>query len=347
MDRCLRQSVHVGPRAGVSRFYRGRYARERAGDAGPRLESGGRGSGTADWRLEISDFRIGGRLLGIVVAAATLVLAVGVSAQETRPAAPERMEQAPIEVEDLAPVEKLDTHIPLDLTFQDEDGKVVRLGDYFTGKRPVILNLGYYRCPMLCGLILNGLTDAMKDITWTPGQEFEVVSVSFDHRETPPLARLKKQNYMREYGRPSAAAGWHFLVGKEPQIQALCEAVGYKFRWDDRQNQYAHPSVLVILTPDGRISRYLYGIQFVPQTVRLSLVEASEGKIGSTVDRVLLYCFHYDADEGRYSLAARRLMSLAAAMTILAMGVWLVPRWFRGPPPPPTDVEDAREAHRE
>lgn len=277
-----------------------------------------------------------------LIACLLIASAVALGQASTAPAAPEAQpspDQAPVaqqlqakipaEVEGLEPDEKLNEHIPLSLTFKDERGKTVTLDDYFKGDKPVILNLGYFRCPMLCGLILNGLTDAMKEIPWTPGQEFEVLTVSFDARETPTLANLKKQNYIKSFGRPSAAAGWHFLTGDEANIQALCDAVGYKFRWNAKRAEYAHPSVLIIMTPEGKISRYLYGVQFVPTTLRLSLVEASQGKIGTTKDRVLLYCFHYDADAGTYSLAAQRVMTVGGILTVFVLSLWLVPQWRR------------------
>ena len=182
---------------------------------------------------------------------------------------------------------------------------------------------------MLCGLILNGLTDAMKGMDWTPGKEFEVVTLSFDPRETSELAQLKKQNYIREYGRGEAAAGWHFLTGDEKNIAALCQAVGYPYRWNPLRQEYSHPAVLMVCTPDGRLSRYLYGIQFEPKTIRLSLAEASEGKAVSTTDQVILWCFHYDKGSGRYVLAAQRIMGTGGFATAVLLALWLVPRWLR------------------
>jgi len=214
-------------------------------------------------------------------------------------------------------------------TFRDEDGREVRLGDFFRAGKPVILNLGYYGCPMLCGLVANGLVAGLKDLPWNAGQEFGVVTVSIDPNETPTLARLKKQSYLRELGRPVAAAGWHFLTGREADIRALTEAVGFGFRWNEERREFAHAAVLIVLTPQGTVSRYLYGIEFDARTLRLSLVEAAEGKVGSPLDRILLYCFHYDASERRYALAAVKLMRAGGLVTALAVTGALTLLWRR------------------
>ncbi len=273
-------------------------------------------------------FRGGAVVLGVL--AACLSPAARAPAQAPQPITiPEPASQP---VEELAGVgieEKLGDRLPLELEFLDEDGRRVRLGDYFRGERPVLLTTVYYGCPMLCGLILNGQMEAMKALDWTPGQAYEVVTVSFDPRETPALARLKKQNYLKAMERPEAAAGWHFLTGPAESIIRLTDAIGFRYRWVEREKQFAHAAAIVICTPDGRVSRYLYGVQFNPRTLRLSLVEASEGKIGSTVDHVLLYCLKYDPRAGRYSIVADRFMTAGAALTVAAMAVWLVPRWVR------------------
>lgn len=283
------------------------------------------------WQSICSERRIQAWSLCLALAALLCLPAVNAAwAQGMKPsAAPGDLPPTPPDVEDLNPVEKLQQQVPPELLFTDEKGNPVRLGDYFNKDRPIILNLQYFSCPMLCGVIMNGMTEGLKHLAWTAGQEFEILSVSFDARENSRLAMLKKQNYLREYERPAADKGWHFLVGKEDQIKTLCDAVGYRFRWDNAQNQFAHPAVLILLTPQGKVSRYLYGVTFDPTTLRLSLVEASQGKVGTTTDRILLYCFHYDAAEGRYTMAARRLMSTAGAVMILIMGLWLVPRWVR------------------
>lgn len=237
--------------------------------------------------------------------------------------------QTPDELAGIGIDEHLNTPLPRDLEFVDQDGKKVKLGNYFQGHKPVILTLVYYSCPMLCGLVLNGQMAAMQELTWTPGQEYEVVTVSFDPSETPALARLKQQHYLKEFGRPSAVAGWHFLVGKQEQITALTRAVGFNYKWNDQQGQFAHAAVVMVATPQGKLSRYLYGVQFDPTTLRLSLVEASEGKIGSTVDKVLLYCFHYDPDRRGYALAAQNLMTAGGALMVLIVAAWLLPTWLK------------------
>ncbi len=238
-------------------------------------------------------------------------------------------DQVPEELEGVGVTEHLKEKIPLDLEFTNAEGKAVSIGEYFDGERPVILNLGYFRCPMLCGLVVNGMTDAMKEMPWTPGKEFQIVTVSIDPLETSTLAKLKKQNYLKDYGRPAAAGGWHFLTGKEKNIQALTDAVGFHFKWNDERQEFAHTAVLTVLTPDGEISRYLYGVMFDPQTLRLSLAEASEGKVGSTVDKVLLFCFQYDPEEGSYALAAMNLMRAGGVLTLLILGVGLFIFWRR------------------
>jgi len=262
---------------------------------------------------------------GAACAAAAVIL----SALSAAPAAAERMEAAPAGLEAAGITEKLDAQVPLDLEFVDEDSMTVRLGDYFPGDRPVILNMGYYACPMLCGLVLNGLVVGLKDLEWTPGQEFEIVTVSIDPREGPRLANLKKDSYLTQYGRPSARAGWHFLTGEEENLRALADAVGFGYVFNEQRQEWMHAAALFVLTPDGRVSRYLYGVEFDARTLRLSLVEASEGKIGSSVDRFLLFCFHYDSSVGRYGPAARRLMSLAGAVIVAALGLFLIRLWRR------------------
>jgi protein SCO1/2 len=240
-----------------------------------------------------------------------------------------RMEAAPEGLDETDVTEKLDAQVPLDLEFVDEDGMTVRLGDYFHPDRPVILNLGYYACPMLCGLVLNTMVDGMKDLEWTPGQEFELISVSIDEREGPRLANLKKDAYLESYGRPSAASGWHFLTGPADASRALADAVGFGYAYNEKRQEWMHPAVLFVLTPDGRVARYLYGVGYYAQTLRLSLVEASEGKIGGSMDKVLLFCFQYDSSVGRYGPAARRLMSVAGYVTVAVLGLWLIRYWRR------------------
>jgi protein SCO1 len=217
----------------------------------------------------------------------------------------------------------LDAQVPLDLAFVDESGRAVRLGDYF-GQKPVILNLGYYTCPMLCGEVLAGLTGSMRSIKFNVGKEFEVVSVSFNPRETPEMAAAKKKDTLERYGRPGAAAGWHFLTGSAGSIDALTKAVGFQYQYDPRINQYAHATAIMVLTPQGHISRYFYGVDFPPKDLRMGLVEASQEKIGNAVDAVLLYCYHYDPAAGKYGAVISNILRLGAAITIVLVGTLLI-----------------------
>ena len=200
--------------------------------------------------------------------------------------------------------QRLNEQVPLDLEFTDEAGQPVKLGDYF-GDKPVILVLAYYRCPMLCTLVLNGLAQGMMDVPFDVGKEFQVVTVSFDPRETPELAAAKKKTYIERYGRPGAAAGWHFLTGSAASIKKLTRAVGFRYAYDARLDQFAHASGIMVLTPAGKISRYFYDVKYSGRDLRLGLVEASENKIGSPVDQILLYCFHYDPTEGSHPVLER------------------------------------------
>jgi protein SCO1 len=232
---------------------------------------------------------------------------------------PPRLENVGIE-------QHLDAQVPADLTFRDEAGKTVKLGDYF-GHKPLILNLVYYNCTMLCGEALAGLASAMRLVKFDVGNEFDVVTVSFDPRETPEMAAAKKKDYVRRYGRPNAAAGWHFLTGQPESINALTKAAGFQYQYDAKTNQFAHATAIMVLTPQGRISRYFYGVDFPPKDLRMGLVEASQGKIGNAVDAVLLYCYHYDPETGKYGAMVANILRLAAAATILFMGTFLFILW--------------------
>ncbi len=213
----------------------------------------------------------------------------------------------------------LDGQVPANLTFVDDAGHTVKLGDYF-GKKPLILNLVYYDCTMLCGEALAGLTGALKMVKFNVGDEFDVVTVSFNPQETPAIAAAKKQDYLKRYGRPGAASGWHFLTGPADSINALTRAVGFQYQYDAKRNQYAHATAIMVLTPQGRISRYFYGVDFPPKDLRLGLVEASQGKIGNAVDQVLLYCYHYDPETGKYGAIVSNMLRLGAGVTILLLG---------------------------
>ena len=237
------------------------------------------------------------------------------------------LENSVDELEGVGVEERLDTTIPLDTEFRDSAGNSIMLGDLFSGDRPILLSLNYSDCPMLCRLQLNGLVDGLRDMKLSAGKDFDIVSVSIDPLETPQRARQTKQNYVRAYGRPGTAGGWHFLCGNSDSIQRLADAVGFQFKYLPERKEYSHAAVTIVVTPEGKVSRYLYGVVYPPTTLRLALVEAAAGKIGTTLDRVLLFCFHYDATSGKYTPVARRMMQLGAAATIAAIGLTVVPAW--------------------
>ena len=219
--------------------------------------------------------------------------------------------------------QKLDSRVPLDLTFTDEFGKKVPLSTYFQTGKPVILALVYYRCPMLCTQILNGVASSLKAVSLDPGRDFEVVAISFDPKDTPETAASKKQLYMKRYGRPGTANGWHLLTGDEANIKALTDAVGYHYKYDAATDQFAHASGIMIATPDGRLSKYFYGVEYAPRDVRLGLVEASQNKIGNPVDEILLFCFHYDPSTGKYGAVVMNIVRLAGGAFVLIAGAFL------------------------
>ncbi len=215
--------------------------------------------------------------------------------------------------------QRLNQQVPLDVAFRDETGRAVRLGDYF-GQKPVILALVYYQCPMLCTQTLNGLTSALSVLKFDIGKEFNVVTVSFDPREKPELAAAKKRTYVNRYGRPEAARGWHFLTGDQASIDALTKAVGFNYAWDEQTQQFAHATGITVLTPQGRLAQYYYGVEYSPKDLRLGLVEASANKIGTTVDQILLYCYHYDPATGKYGAAVTNVLRIAGVVTIVVLG---------------------------
>jgi protein SCO1 len=217
----------------------------------------------------------------------------------------------------------LDEQVPLNLAFKDETGKSVQLGDYF-GKRPVILSLVYYRCPMLCGQLLEGLESALRVVDFDPGKQFDVITVSFDPSDTPAVAAAKKAEIMARYKRPGAAGGWHFLTGPQASIDALTKAVGFEYQYDKRTDQFAHATAIMVLTPGGKLTQYYYGIDFPPKDLRLGLIQASKNKIGTVVDQVLLYCYHYDPDAGRYSALIGRVLQIAGGFTVLVLGGFIL-----------------------
>jgi protein SCO1 len=218
--------------------------------------------------------------------------------------------------------QKLGSTIPLDLTFRDEHGRTVELGQYF-GSKPVILTLVYYTCPMLCTQVLNGLDRSLENIPPTIGKDFNVVTVSIDPSDKPVMAETKQELYTGMYERRGAAQGWHFLTGDEPQIKSLADAVGFHYAYDPDSKQFAHPAAIMLLTPEGRLSRYFYGVTYPERDLRLGLEEASSGKIGSPIDAALLYCYHYDPHTGKYGLLISRVLQLSAALTVVLGGIGL------------------------
>ncbi len=223
--------------------------------------------------------------------------------------------------------QNLNQMLPLDVEFTDEHGRTVKIGDYF-GKRPVVLAFVYYGCPMLCLQSLSSLAATLGVMSENPGDDFEVVSISIDPRETPALALEKKAHYVERSGKPSIAQGWHYLTGTEANIQRLTKAAGFRYVWDASLQQFAHPAGIVIATPQGKVSRYLFGIDYGPRDLRLALLDASEEKISSPLEKALLYCYHYDLATGRYSLAIMRIVQVAGAATVLSLGT-LIFVWTR------------------
>jgi protein SCO1/2 len=238
-------------------------------------------------------------------------------------------DQVPEVLEEVGVTEHLNAKLPLDLEFRDEEGNWVELGSFFDGERPVILTLNYYRCPMLCGLMLNGVVDGLEAMSWTPGAEFEIVTISINPLETPELARAKKQNYLKRLERPAAAKGWHFMTGRELEIKRLAETLGFSYTYDPVSQEYAHAATIFVCTPDGRVARYLYGIEYPAKRLKLALLEAADGTIGSSLDQLILYCYHYDPTNRRYTPVAMNIMRLGGGATALILGISLGVFWLR------------------
>jgi protein SCO1 len=236
----------------------------------------------------------------------------------------------PDELQGVDVVEHLGQPLPRDATFRDSDGKQVKLGDYFDGKRPTVLVFAYHTCPMLCSLVLDAAVKSLNDVPWTVGNQFDFVSVSIDPNDTPETATRKRAQVVATYGRAKGNVhGWNFLVGDEENIRRLTDAIGFKYRYDARQKQYAHPAAIYIVTPDGRIGRYLYGIQYDPGDVRLGLLEATEGRSITTTERLLLFCYHYDPQGKHYALVAMNVMRVGGAVAVAVIGGFLSVMWAR------------------
>ena len=227
--------------------------------------------------------------------------------------------------------QKLGDSLPLETEFKDENGSTVKLGDFFNQGRPVILAFVYYECPMLCNEVLNGLTGTLKGISFDAGKEFDVVAISFDARENEKLdlAKNKKESYMSRYGRPGTENGWHFLTGTQASIDAATQAAGFGFQWDEKSNQFAHAGGIMIVTPEGKMSRYFYGIDYSPKDVKFGVIESSEHKIGNAAEKLLLYCYHYDPSTGKYGLAILSFIRFGAVLMLLGMGAMGFVFWRR------------------
>ena len=225
--------------------------------------------------------------------------------------------------------QKVGSHLDLSLPFVSDTGENITLAKYFQTDRPVLMAMVYYTCPGLCNFHLNALTESMKKLNWTAGKEFEVVAVSMNHREGPEVAAKKKANYVAEYGRPGSISGWHFLTGSEANIKTLADQLGFQFNWLPEKEQYAHAAVAYVVTPGGKISRYIYGLDIDPKTLRLSLLEASSGKIGSVIDQVVMFCFQFDPQKNKYTLYAWNIMRIGAVLALLLLMAFLIPNLMR------------------
>ena len=264
------------------------------------------------------------RRFATVCATAVLAMAaaVSLSAQRTKPGsvAPGQPAMAPLPIlKDVRIDQKMDSPVPLDLPFVDEHGKDVTLAQYFTGARPAVLALVYYECPMLCTQVLNGLFSSIEPLKLDAGRDFDIVVVSFDPGETPAMAMAKKTSYLKHYHRPTAETGIHFLTGRQTAIDKLADAVGFRYAYDQAIDQYAHPAAVTVLTPNGHVSKYLYGVELAPMDFRLAMVSAGEGKIGTLIDQAIMYCFHYDPATGKYSVAIMTFVRLAGALTLFGI----------------------------
>ena len=227
--------------------------------------------------------------------------------------------------------QRLGETLPLETAFKDENGRDVKLGEYFSKGRPVVLALVYYECPMLCNQVLNGLTGSMKGVSFDAGKDFDVVAISFDARENekPELAKNKKASYVERYGRPGTESGFHFLTGTQESIDAVTKTAGFSYEWDEKSNQFAHASAVIITNPNGKLSRYLYGIDYSPKDLKFGIIDSADNKIGSAADQLLLYCYHYDPSTGKYGFAVLSAMRIGGIATVLGMGLMGFVFWRR------------------
>jgi protein SCO1/2 len=257
------------------------------------------------------------------LAALLFVLGVAPVSAATEPGGPrEAADVRPAALRDIGIDQRLGEQLPLDASFTDDHGRAVTLGDFF-GKKPVVLVMTYFECPMLCTLVLNGLGSTLKTMNFEPGKEFDVVAVSFDPRDTPEVAAKKKANYVAQYGRPATADGWHFLTGEPAAIERVAKAVGFHYRWVPEEKQFAHAAAIMVATPEGKLARYYYGVDYAGRDLRLGLVEAADHKIGSVVDALLLFCYRYDPATGKYGAIALNMVRAGGVVTVLAIGAFM------------------------
>jgi protein SCO1/2 len=269
----------------------------------------------------------GRRALGWSAGTLACAWVLGCGLFVSAPRASAQIGVTPAELEGVDVSERLDRPLPRDAQFRDHTGKLVRLGDYFDGKRPVALTLAYHSCKVVCSMVLGAKVEALKQQAWTLGEQFRAVTISIDPRDTPAIAAKKRRQMLALYGRKAEA--WDFLVGDQANIAKVAQAVGFKYRYDERQDQYAHPALLMLTKPNGELARYLYGLEFNPQDVRLGLLEAAQGKSISTLEKVVLYCYMYDPIGARYVVVARNVMKLGGAITVVLLGMFLLVMWRR------------------
>lgn len=274
-------------------------------------------------------FALFSKVASAMTVAAGLLTAVPAIARDFEKPESGFANEIPAELKDATITEHLGEKIDLDLKFKDENGQLVPLRTYVADGKPMLLSMAYYSCPSLCNFHLNGMTDAFTKLKAPLGQEFHHVIVSIEPKETPEMAKTKKENYLAAYGRPEGAAGWHWMTGDQAAITALTKQVGFGYRWDEEAKQYAHAAAAMVISPEGKITRYLYGIVFDPKTVRLSMVEASKGEVGTAMDRLILYCFHFDPKSSKYSLKIFNIMRGAGVLVVLAMIGFIAPFWIR------------------
>jgi protein SCO1/2 len=255
--------------------------------------------------------------------AASLAFTLGATAEAGPVSAPDRKEAAPKRLKGVDVVEHLGERVPESLPFKDQDGKPVTLGQYLHDGVPVIVTFNYSSCPMLCSLQLNGFVDALKQLDFSPGKEFRIVTVLLDPKETNETAHRFRARYLSQYNRPGTEQGWTFLTGSDESIRALAKAVGFSYNYNEVRQEYVHPAAIALLSPEGKVARYLYGLEYPEKTLRLGLVEASEGRVGTSLDRLILFCFHYDSSEGRYSPIATRIMQLAGGISVVILAGFL------------------------